>query len=77
MAQLLHLGYLVFTRPFINMKDNLVEVFNELSFSAILLGLIHLNEEERWTKAFTKTYVYLLMTPGFFILVVSLSKWPG
>jgi hypothetical protein len=74
MCQAVYMGYLVFVRPFLNTKDNLVEVFNESIFTSLLIGLLHLNEEHKWTSFLTNTYVYLLMTPGLFMMLASISK---
>jgi hypothetical protein len=73
--QLLHFCYIIVIRPFSTVKDNLIEVFNEIIFTFMLFGFIYLNREERWEHIFTDAYVYLIMAPGMFMILVTLSKF--
>jgi cysteine-rich repeat protein len=73
--QFLHLWYVIVTRPFLFVKDNLVEIFNETVFTIMLSGLIYLKAEDKWEKVFTEIYVYLFMAPGIFMILVSLGKF--
>jgi hypothetical protein len=56
-------------------KDNIIEIYNELAFTLMLSGLIYLRKESKWNEEFTDTYVYLMMTPGIFMMLVTLSKF--
>jgi hypothetical protein len=56
-------------------KDNLVEIFNEIVFTIMLSGLIYLRAEDRWENVFTEIYVYLFMAPGIFMILATLGKF--
>jgi cysteine-rich repeat protein len=73
--QFIHICYILIVRPFTRVKDNIVEVYNELTFTLMLSGLIYLRKESIWNEGFTDTYVYLMMMPGIFMMLVTLSKF--
>jgi cysteine-rich repeat protein len=73
--QFLHICYILIVRPFTSVKDNIVEIYNELTFTLMLSGLIYLRKESKWNEGFTDTYVYLMMMPGIFMMLVTLSKF--
>jgi cysteine-rich repeat protein len=73
--QFLHICYILIVRPFTRVKDNIIEIYNELAFTLMLSGLIYLRKESKWNEEFTDTYVYLMMTPGIFMMLVTLSKF--
>jgi cysteine-rich repeat protein len=76
LCQLAHLGYIIIVKPFSSIRDNVVEIFNEIIFTLILSGLVHLNEEESWSDIFVEIYFYLIISPGVFIILISLGKSP-
>jgi hypothetical protein len=72
--QLLHFWTIIFIRPFSSMKDNIIEVFNELVFTIILWSVIYLNKEEKWNSITVDAFVHLLMAPGAFMFILAISK---
>jgi cysteine-rich repeat protein len=72
--QFIYVWYIIAIRPFSKSKDNIVELFNEFTFSIMLAGLVYLKTEAKWQNAFTDIYVYLIMAPGIFIIAVTISK---
>jgi cysteine-rich repeat protein len=72
--QFFHICYILICRPFISVKDNIIEIYNEITFTLMLSGLIYLKTESKWNGGFTKTYSYLMMMPGIFMMIVTLSK---
>jgi hypothetical protein len=73
--QLAHLYFIVTVRPFQKIKDNIVEIFNETIFTIFLLGLSYFNKEEKWSDVFVDMYSNLMMVPGVFLLLISISKF--
>jgi hypothetical protein len=72
--QLGHTSFIIAVRPFVKTKDNIIEIFNEITFTIILSGLNYLHSEENWSGQFINAYVYLIMAPGIFISLISLCK---
>jgi cysteine-rich repeat protein len=72
--QLGHTSFIIAIRPFVKTKDNIIEIFNEITFTVILSGLNYLHSEENWRGQFINAYVYLIMAPGIFISIISLGK---
>jgi hypothetical protein len=56
-------------------KDNIIEIYNEITFTLMLSGLIYLKSESKWNREFTDTYAYLMMMPGIFMMLIALSKF--
>ena len=72
--QVLYTLWVVYIRYFDIVKDNVVEIYNECVYSVLLLLLIHFQTEDRWNQTITYAYMGLMMSCGFFLLVVSLGK---
>jgi cysteine-rich repeat protein len=72
--QLIHLWTIIFIRPFSRIKDNIIEVFNELVFTIILWSVVFLNKKEKWDSITVDAFFYLLMAPGAFMFIVVISK---
>jgi hypothetical protein len=64
----------ILIRPYDHPKENIVEIYNEITFTIVVLGMNYLTEKERWNGVIVDTYIYLMMTPGIFILLASLCK---
>jgi hypothetical protein len=61
-------------RPFERIKDNIVEMFNETIFAVLLCGLVYFDRKDRWSNVSTEAFVYLIMAPGIFMLLVTISR---
>ena len=48
--------YVIVTRPYKEIKSNIIEIINETYFLIFLASLIFLNEENDWNS--TKTLIY-------------------
>ena len=59
-----HVSTFAFTlivRPFQHIKDNLIEILNDVSYAAMTLILLKLNKEEDWNKTTAVIGVYFLL----------------
>jgi hypothetical protein len=56
-------------------KDNIIEIYNEITFTLMLSGLIYLKSKSKWNGEFIDTYAYLMMMPGIFMMLITLSKF--
>ena len=61
-VQIAYLASIIILRPFIEIKDNIVEIINEIFFSIFLGSLFKLNSKEKWSNTYTKTYIYLIIS---------------
>ena len=73
--QVLYFILIVVMRPLERVVDNIVEVFNEMWFSILWLGLTYLNSEDDWTKDFEKTYYYILFTNTLIVSLILTCKF--
>jgi hypothetical protein len=72
--QFFHISYILIWRPFTRVKDNIIEIFNEITFTLMLSWLIYLKSESKWNRGFIDTYAFFMMMPGIFMMLITLSK---
>ena len=73
--QLVYFTSVCVLHPFVETKDNVIEVVNEVFVSVLLWLLTYLNTDDRWTSTLTNLYIYLLMTNNFVVLGIVLGKF--
>ena len=73
--QLFYTLWVVYVRYFDIVKDNLTEVYNECIYLSLLVILTYFRKEDRWNGLITYVYMGLMMSCGFFLLIVSLCKY--
>ena len=56
LLQLLFFVYTVVLRPFNNVKDNLLEIVNEIHYVILTCSLLFLNYESEWNQVFEIAY---------------------
>ena len=56
--QIVYLIVLIILRPFEELKDNLIEIINEVFFSYFSCWLIHFNSESVWSSTTTDIYIF-------------------
>jgi hypothetical protein len=83
LLQVLHASVIILIRPFNQVKDNIVEVANELVFTTLMAGLVYFNNEAAWNKMSISVYLYLslfdsyrclMLFPSVLILFISICK---
>jgi cysteine-rich repeat protein len=73
--QILYVSVVIAIRPFNRVKDNIIEITNELVFFMLLFGLNIFKDKEKWDEISRNVYGYLIMFPSMFILAISVCKW--
>ena len=73
-AQLLYFIYVAIQRPYIEAKDNLIEIINELFFWIYLLWFWYYNSEDKWNSISSNIYVYLIVANNTLVFLIISSK---
>ena len=73
-AQLINIIYIIYARPFKDIKCNIIEIVNEFYFSFLLSALIYLNIEDKWASMYTQIYSWILTSNNFTVLFIILCK---
>ena len=72
--QFLYILSLLYLRPYEETKGNLIEILNEIYFGFLVLFLAIVNTEDEWNSAKTNTYMWILVSNTFVVLVIVLGK---
>ena len=74
--QLIYLVYISYLRPYIETKDNIIEIMNEVYFLLLLFLLIFFNNERDWSSITTSAYMWTISSNSMmsFLLVFSNSE---
>ena len=72
--QIIYLIMLLILRPFEGLKDNIVEIINEVFFSYFFCWLLHFNSEDAWSSTTTDIYLALLWSNNFIVFCIVLSN---
>ena len=74
LLQLFYVGNLIFIRPYKGVKENIIEILNELYISFLLSILILLNSENNWNSIKTKIYMWVLVSNTLVVFLIVLSN---
>ena len=74
-VQLIYTIYLIFFRPFIEKKGNIIEIINELFFFLLFGSLIFLNKESDWNTNITSAYVWVILANNLVVGVIVIGKF--
>ena len=66
---------IILMRPFEAIENTLVEVINELFLSGIIIILLFLNSEAKWTSSAKSMFFGILTINSLIILVVLMGKF--
>ena len=72
--QFLYILSLLYLRPYRETKGNLIEILNEIYFGFLALFLAIVNTEDKWNSTKTNTYMWVLISNTFVVLVIALGK---
>ena len=73
--QLAYLLYVIFIRPYIQVKGNMIEIINEIYFLLLLSYLLFWNRESEWTPLLTSIYCYLITSNSIVNFIIIMSKY--
>ena len=74
LIQISYIVYLVKVRPFEEIRNNFIEVINEIYFTVLLGSLYYLNSKEKWTTTYSNIYVWIIWSNNLLILVIAWGK---
>ena len=72
--QIWYVVYLSYIRPYINLKENLIELLNEFYFLFLIVYLIAINTESEWSTLKENIYLYVLVSNTLVIFMIVLGK---
>jgi cysteine-rich repeat protein len=72
--QISHATLVLIIRPFNNVKDNIVELIWEATFTPMLLGLVYFNTKDKWDYTITSVYAGMIFFGCASIWLVCFSK---
>ena len=72
--QALYIWNLSYWRPYKETKGNLIEILNEIYFGFLVLFLTIVNTEAEWNSIKTNTYMWVIVSNTFVVLVIVLGK---
>ena len=73
--QLVYMLYIMILRPHDSVKENLIDVINEVLYLYFLGFLLHFNTEKNWDNTTTETYFWILMANNFILIFITAGKW--
>ena len=71
----IHITVMIYTlivRPFEEIKDNMIEIINEASYTLLICSLLYYNQESRWSEKDANVMMYSLL---FLSLVTTLISF--
>ena len=66
--QTLYLAMMVLIRPYKSVKDNLLEIINEVFYFTLVTLLIHFNSDSNWNEPVEMAYFCLILANSFIII---------
>ena len=73
-VQGLLLLYILFLRPQEGIKENLIDVINEILYFYFAAFLVYYNSEEKWNSTTTDVYFWILITNNFILIFIMLGN---
>ena len=70
LIQVVYILNLWYLRPYEETKGNLIEILNEIYFEFLILFLAIVNTEDEWNSIKTNTYMWVLVSNTFVVLVI-------
>ena len=65
-----YITYATIVRPYVETKNNIIEISNELFFTFLLASLFYYNSESRWTSLAKNIYIWVILSNNAFIFIV-------
>ena len=74
LIQVVYFVFLTWTRPYNEVKGNLIEILNEIYFSFLLIALSFINSENDWNNIKTNIYLWVLVSNTLLVFIIVSSK---
>ena len=72
--QVIYTIYISILRAHKEVKGNLIEIINEIYFSALFFSLSFLNTEDKWNTAITSAYMWVLGSNTMVVFIIVFGK---
>ena len=69
-----YISYIAITRPYVETKNNIIEIANELFFTLLLISQFYYNTQDRWTALVKNIYIWVILSNNVFVFVVLLGN---
>ena len=67
--------YVIFLRPYSEIKSNIIEAVNEIYFIVMLGSLFYYNSESRWSSTPTSAYTWVMTSNSFSSFTIIIGKY--
>ena len=67
---LTQVAYLLIWKPFLRMKENIIEIINEFVLLTFLLILTYFNEKKKWNKYLSYSLLFLFVTNALILIII-------
>ena len=71
--QLVFFIYTLLLRPFNNVKDNLLEIVNEVHYAVLTFLLLFMNNESDWSQTMEIAYIAIIISNSIIVCLISLT----
>ena len=72
--QTIYLAAMIMTRPFIQTKNNIIEIANEWYYLLLVSLLSYFNSSDRWSETIESVYLFIIISNSLTIISVIISK---
>ena len=73
-VQFWYMIYIMIIRPFENIKENIIEIMNEVVFFSLIISLVYLNSASNWNSTITNIYMGIIMANTLITFLILLSR---
>ena len=73
--QILYTALIIFTRPFKEIKNNLIKIINELFYILLVCLLFYYNSSSRWEETIQNAYFWIIIWNMMVIVFISIGRF--
>ena len=73
-VQFWYMIYIIVIRPFVNIKENIIEIINEIFFFSLIISLIYLNSASNWNSTNTNIYMGVIIANTLITFSILFSR---
>ena len=70
LLQIIYATYVIYLRPYEEVKCNIIDALNEVSFFLLLVTLIFINTEDQWSTFKSTIYMWVIASNSVFVLLI-------
>ena len=73
--QIVYLAAIIFTRPFNETKNNIIEIVNEWFYLLLVSLLLYFNSIDRWSETIKNVYLFIIIANSLVLISIIISKF--